>query len=335
MRGVREVQGTPTDVVMPGHRAATPRRIPPRGWAMVLARVGRRVMAERFPLLSAGIAFFAVLSIAPVLLTAVSVYGAVTTPGQALQQLSAVADVLPPTMRQVVADQVLSITAASTEVHTARGLAALSLALWTATTAMTYLVDALTLAYDERETRPLLRVVGLSLGLVLGIALVLGALLTAGGLATRALSDAPDGVVAVVQPLVWVVLALLMVLGLGVLYRVVPDRRGARWRWVSPGAVTATLLWSAASVALFAYVRGLGTYETTYGSLAGVAISMLWLWLTVLLVVMGAALNAEAERQTTRDSTVGPERPRGERGAVVADDVAAPAGAETGADRPS
>ena len=111
-------------------------------------------------------------------------------------------------------------------------------------------------------------------------------------------------------------------LGLGVLYRVVPDRRRARWRWVSPGAVAATLLWSGASVALFAYVRGLGTYETTYGSLAGVAISMLWLWLTVLLVVLGAALNAEAERQTVRDSTVGPERRMGERGAVVADTVA-------------
>ncbi len=336
MRGVREVDLRTAEAVARGHRAPTPWHIPHRGWAMVLARVGRRTMADRFPLLSAGIAFFAVLSIAPVLLTAVSVYGAVTTPARALEQLSAVADVLPATMRQVLADQVLSITAASTEVHTARGLAALALALWTATTAMTYLVDALTLAYDQRETRPLVRVVALSLTLVLGIALVLGALLTAGGFATRALLAAPDEVVAAAQVLVWVVLAVLMVTGLGVLYRVVPDRRPARWYWVSPGALAATLLWSAASLALFAYVRGLGTYETTYGSLAGVAISMLWLWLTVLLVVMGAALNAEAERQTVRDSTVGPERPLGERGAVVADSVAttAPVGARTGVDRP-
>ncbi len=306
----------------PGGRARTPRHIPPQGWLMVLGRVGHRLLADRFPLLSAGIAFFAVLSIAPVLLTAVSVYGAVTTPAEALEQLSALAGVLPPTMEQVVADQVLSITAASTEVHTVRGLVALALALWTATTAMTYLVDALTLAYHETETRGFLRLVGLSLALVLGTSVVLGAVLAGGGLATRALAGAPEDVVDVTAVLAWVVLGLLMVVGLGVLYRLAPDRRSPRWRWVSPGALAATVLWSAASVGLFAYVRGLGTYETTYGSLAGVAISMLWLWLTVLLVVLGAALNAEAERQTVRDSTVGPERPAGQRGAVVADTVA-------------
>ena len=129
---------------------------------------------------------------------------------------------------------------------------------------------------------------GLSLVLVLASAMVLGALLAGAVLATRALSGAPAEVVETAGVLAWVVLAVLMVLVLGVLYRVAPDRRLARWRWVSPGAVTATVLWSAASVALFAYVRSLGTYETTYGSLAGVAISMLWLWLTVLLVLVGA-----------------------------------------------
>ncbi len=72
---------------------------------------------------------------------------------------------------------------------------------------------------------------------------------------------------------------------------------------------------------LFAYVQRLGTYESTYGSLAGVAISMFWIWITVFLVLVGATVNAEAERETARESTVGPERPVGERGAVVADNV--------------
>jgi membrane protein len=303
----------------PGGAAVAPTHIPPRGWSMVLARVGRRLMTDRMPLLSAGIAFFAVLSIAPVLLTAVSVYGAVNTPAEALAQLTSVAGVLPPTMEQVVADQVVSITLASTEVLTVRGLVALLLALWTATTAMTYLVDALTVAYDEQETRSLPRVVGLSLLLVLGTTVLLGGVLAAGAVATRLLSEAPAGVVRLAGYLVWVALALVMVVALGVLYRYAPDRRAPRWRWVSPGAVAATLLWSATSLALFVYVRNLGTYETTYGSLAGVALSMLWLWLTILLVLAGATLNAEAERQTHRDSTVGPERPPGRRGAVVAD----------------
>jgi membrane protein len=83
--------------------------------------------------------------------------------------------------------------------------------------------------------------------------------------------------------------------------------------------VITTVLWLVTSIALFAYVQSLGNYESTYGSLAGVAISMFWLWITVFLVICGASINAEAERQTVRDSTVGPEQPLGRRGAVVAD----------------
>jgi membrane protein len=110
-----------------------------------------------------------------------------------------------------------------------------------------------------------------------------------------------------------------MVPALAVLYRFAPPRAQAQWRWISWGAGGATLLWLATSLGLFAYVQRLGTYAATYGSLAGVVISMLWVWITVFLVVVGATVNAEAERQTARDSTVGPERPLGERGAVVAD----------------
>jgi membrane protein len=119
----------------------------------------------------------------------------------------------------------------------------------------------------------------------------------------------------------WSALTASGITGLAVLYRFAPDRRQPRWRWASWGAVLATLLWVAVSAAFFGYVQRLGTYEATYGSLAGVAISMLWVFLTVLLVVLGAVVNAELERQTSRDSTVGPSRPAGQRGAVVADSV--------------
>jgi membrane protein len=312
--------GTATGVAAaPGSSAAAPHRIPVRGWRFVLRRTGRRIMVDRLPLLSAGIAFFALLSIAPVLLVALSVYGAVTTPEQAAEQLSGVADVLPPQLELVVGDQLTSITAASAQVLTVRGLAGLLVALWTATAAMTYLLDALTLAYHEEETRSLARRTGLAFAFVLGGALLLGALIAVVGILARAGVAAPYGVVAVGAPLTWAGLAVLMVLVLSVLYRFAPDRKQARWRWVSGGAVVATGLWVATSVGLFAYVQSLGTYETTYGSLAGVVISMFWLFVTVLLVLMGAVVNAEAECQTAQDSTIGPERPLGERGAVVAD----------------
>jgi membrane protein len=299
--------------------AVAPRQIPARGWGRLLRRAARHVVAARLPLLSAGIAFFAVLSIAPVLVTALSVYGAVNTPAQALDQLSRVAEMLPTEVQPIVADQLTSITTASTKVLTVRGLAGLVIALWTATTAMVSLIDVLTVAYHETETRGFLRRTVLAVAFVLGGALLLGAVIALAGVASRALRGAPEVVRTVAPVLIWLALAILMSAVLAVLYRYAPDRKQARWRWISGGAMGATTLWLAMSVALFVYVQRLGTYESTYGSLAGVAISMFWLWLSVLLVVAGAAVNGEAERQTVRDSTVGAERPMGERGAVVAD----------------
>ena len=299
--------------------AASPGGIPARGWRSVLGRVVRHVLDDRLMVLSAGISFFAILSIAPVLVTALSIYGAVNTPEQALEQMSEVAERLPPELEPLVADQLTTITAASTEVLTLRGLTGLVFALYTATTAMTYLVDALTLAYHETETRGFLRRSGLALLFVLGGALLLGGVLAAAAAVGRMVDGAPGIVRAVAPAATWLAVAVLMATVLAVLYRFAPDRKQARWRWISVGAVVATLLWLGTSVGLFAYVQSLGSYERTYGSLAGVAISMFWLWISVVLVIVGATVNAEAERQTVRDSTVGPEQPLGERGAVVAD----------------
>jgi membrane protein len=309
----------PEESAVPATDAVSPHRIPPREWWPVLRRVGRHVLSDRLMVLAAAISFFAVLSIAPVLVTAISVYGAVNTPQQALEQLSSVARMLPPELEPVVADQLTTVTAASAQVLTVRGLSGLVVALWTATTAATYLIDALTLAYHETETRGFLRRSGLALMFVLGGALLLGGVIAAVGAVSRAL-DGVHGPVRDLAPLLlWLTLAALMATVLALLYRFAPDRKQARWRWITGGAAVATVLWLATSVGLFAYVQSLGSYESTYGSLAGVAISMVWLWISVFLVIVGAAVNAETERQTVRDSTIGPERPLGERGAVVAD----------------
>ncbi|MGY1743644.1 MULTISPECIES: YihY/virulence factor BrkB family protein [unclassified Blastococcus] len=302
-----------------GADATSPHRLGVAGWRRVLRRTTRHVFGDRLQVLSAGISFFALLSIAPMLVAALSVYGALNTPEQALAQLSDLADSLPDQLEPIVEEQLTTITAASGEVLTWRGISGLAVALWTATVAATYLVDALTLAYHETDSRGYLRRSGMGLVLVLGGALTIGGVIAAGGLASRALDGAPGVVHTVAGMLAWPALAALMAGVLALLYRFVPDRRQARWRWISPGAAVATLLWLGSSGALFAYVQTLGNYESTYGSLAGVAISMFWLWLTVFLVIVGAAVNGEAERETHRDSTVGPERPLGERGAVVAD----------------
>lgn len=299
--------------------AATPAHLSAASWIQVVRRAVVHVVEARLVFLSAGVAFFAVLSVAPVLVTAISVYGALNTPAQARNQLSLTAEMLPPQMEVLVADQLASITTASTEVLTVRGLVGLVLALWTATTAMVALIDALNVAYHETETRTFPRRTLLGLLFVLGGALLLGAVIAVSGVGSRAMADTAKQASGVAEILTWPVLAVLMSAVLAFLYRFAPDRSNPQWRWTTWGALGATLLWAATSAALFSYAQHLGTYGTTYGSLAGVAISMLWLWLTVLLVVLGAAVNGESERQTHSDSTTGPPRPLGRRGAVVAD----------------
>lgn len=321
MKGSGDNRGGPAVGRHGGQDAGAPGEIPAPGWRQLLLRAMRHAVAARLPLLSAGIAFFAVLSIAPVLVTALSVYGAINTPSQALDQLSRVAEMLPPQVQPIVADQLTSIAAASGKVNTVRGLAGLVVALGTATSAMVSLIDALTVAYHESETRGFVRRTVLGIVFVLGSALILGAVIATAGVVSRVLADAPHVARTMAAIALWLGLSVLMSTAISVIYRFAPDRRPAQWRWLRWGAIGATAVWMAASVALFAYVRRLGTYESTYGSLAGVVISMLWLWITVLLVVIGGAVNGEAERQTIRDSTVGPDRPLGQRGAVVADTV--------------
>lgn len=305
----------------PGWEASSPGRFRAAAWWAVLRRVAVRALDPPVFLASAGIAFFAVLSVAPVLITALSAYAAVTTPEQAEQQLAGLVGVLPEELDVVLVDQLSSIAAASSQALTVSGLVALAAALWTATTAATYLLDAISDAYHEPETRPLLRRSGLALLLVLSGALLLGLLVTVATSVQPLVAGVVDPVAPLVRASGWTVLGGVMVLVLAVLYRVGPDRRRARWRWVTWGSVTATVAWVVASATFLGVVARAGTYGATYGSLAGVAMSMVWVFLTVYVVLLGAVVNAEAERQTAQDSTVGPARPAGRREAVVADSV--------------
>jgi membrane protein len=118
-----------------------------------------------------------------------------------------------------------------------------------------------------------------------------------------------------------VVAVVLIMVALAVTYRLGPDRDAARMRWVSTGAVVATLIWLLASIGFSIYVQTFGNYAKTYGSLAAAVILMLWLWLTAYAVLLGAEINAEAEQQTARDTTKGEPRPLGRRDAVKADSI--------------
>jgi membrane protein len=114
-------------------------------------------------------------------------------------------------------------------------------------------------------------------------------------------------------------LIVLVMLGLAVLYRYGPDRDKPQWRWVSPGAIVAMLLWIIASIGFTVYVANFNSYDKTYGSLGGVIVLLTWLYLSALMVLLGAVINAQSEEQTRQDSTEGSPRRMGQRDARAAD----------------
>lgn len=181
---------------------------------------------------------------------------------------------------------------------------------------------AVILAYDEDETRGFVRRKALALALTvgaIGFVVVLGLAAVAPPVLDALALSGPAGIVVGIGR--WVVLAVLIGLALAIVYRFAPSRHAPRFRWVSIGAFVATVMWLLASFGFSVYVDTFGNYAKTYGSLAGVVVLLLWLWISVYAVLLGAELNAESEEQTARDTTVGPEQPIGRRGAVKADSL--------------
>jgi len=119
----------------------------------------------------------------------------------------------------------------------------------------------------------------------------------------------------------WPALLVLVMFGLALLYRFGPSRKDAKWRWVTPGSVIASFAWLAISALFSLYLSKFTDYNATYGSLGAVIGLMMWIWLSISVILIGAELNAEIEHQTARDTTTGHAKPLGARGAVMADTV--------------
>ena len=304
-----------------GRDAAQPSDVPPRGWWDVLKRTISQIKDDDVSTIAASIAFYALLALFPALIALVSVYGLAADPRDVAEQMRSFTRALPGDARELVTEQLTSITRRSgggLGVAVAIGIGA---ALWSAAGGVTALIKGLNKVYDERETRKFFKLRGLALLLTVGgvvVAVVrVGLIAAAPSIAQRVLGS---GVAATVVTLArWPLLVVLILVALAVLYRFAPDRDDPKWRWVSPGAIAAAVIWLAASIGFSIYVDLLGSYNETYGSLGAVVVLMLWLYLAAFAVLFGAELNAELERQTARDTTKGPERPMGDRDAYAAD----------------
>ena len=268
------------------------------GWKDVLVSTWRATKADNVPLLAAGVAFFALLALVPALVALVSVYGLVADPTQVERQVSDLLGAAPTEVRELIETQLESVVDSSNTGIGLGVLVGLLVALWSASSGMRHLVAAVNAAYNESETRPFLRLRGLSLLLTLGAILFVAAAFGTIALLPALLEGTGTSDVArsVINVLRWPLLAVAMAVGLAVLYRFAPNREEPRWEWASIGALVATVLWIVVSLAFSVYAANFGRFNDTYGSLGAIVVVMLWLYLTAYVVIAGAELNAELEQ---------------------------------------
>jgi membrane protein len=305
-----------------GRQAEAPQQIPPKGWLAIAKRTAKEVKADQVPLLSAGVAFYALLALFPAIIAGVSIYGLVADPTTVRDQIANLTKLLSPETAKLVGEQLVQVTSGAGGALGVATVVGILTALWSASSGMKALITGVNLAYDETETRKFVKLRGLALLLTLGAMLLVGvALATIIGYPPIA-DTLPTALRWAVAILRFVILGGLLVVGLAVLYRYAPDRDQPKWSWVSWGSGIAALLWVLATIGFALYANFFGNYNKTYGALAGVIILMFWLFLSALVVLVGAELNTEMELQTAKDTTAGPTRPMGDRDAHAADHVA-------------
>ncbi len=271
---------------------------------------------------------YALLAVFPSLAAAVSIYGIFSSPDDVIKDMSGFVAVLPPGAWDIFAAQLKEVSSHAGGTLTATAAVALLVSLWSARSGMASLMTATNIAYSEREKRGFIRQLLVSIGFTAGAICGFLTMLLLGIAVPLALSGLGVGAGAeiAVGLLRWVLLWLVAIGGLAVIYRYAPARRRAQWRWVTWGSVIAATLWLIGSLLFALYVRTFGTYGKTYGALGGVIVLLMWFYLSSFIVVLGAEINSEMERQTTRDTTEGPEKPLGQRGAYAADTVGPSAG---------
>jgi membrane protein len=313
--------GAPSPQELPGIHAEKPTAIPWKGWKQILKRAWAENKADNMPIIGGGVAFFGFLAVFPALIALISLYGLVASPATVAKQVESFSAQLPTSAADLIKTQLTSIVEHSGSALTVSLVVSILAAIWSASGGISNVMTAVNIAYDEVETRNFVKLKLTSLALTLGGMVFV--LVTFGLVAVvpAVLNALPLGVVGTILAQVarWVLLLGVFAGALSVLYRVAPDRDAPKFRWVSLGSVIVTVMWALVSLGFALYVNKFGSYDKTYGTIAGVIVLMLWLYLTCYLVLLGAEINAEAEHQTAQDTTKGEPQPMGERDAKMAD----------------
>ncbi len=307
----------------PGHGrdAETPEAIPPRGLKDVLWRVVHQLSEDRVTLIAAGVTFYLLLGLFPAISALVALYGLVADTSTMTEHLRELSGMLPAGGFDLIAERISSLSASHNTTLGLTFFASLSIALWSTHSATLAIFDAMNVAYDETEKRGLVRLnlVGLAFTIcaMVSAALIIGLVAIIPLVLTYIWLDRFEEQMALVVR--WPILFLIVAIATTAVYRFGPSRQPAKLRWLTWGSVLVTVSWFVMSLGFSFYLKHFANYDATYGTLGALIGFLVWIWLSILILIVGGELNAELEHQTAKDTTTGSPRPMGRRGAYVAD----------------
>ncbi len=304
-----------------GRHADSPAQIPLKGWKDVGWRIYTAFTEDHAMLVAAGATYYLLLALFPALTAFVSLYGFVADPVTVADHVAFLGGVLPAGGYDLIREQLTSLAEQETAALSFGFLLGLGIALWSANAGIKSLFEAMNIAYREKEKRSFVMLNLVSLSFTMGAIIIAIVLIVTVGVVPAMLAVVGlDGwSETLVRWLRWPLMLAFVAFAISLVYRYGPSRQRAKWRWLSWGAVLATAVWVAASVGFSWYLENFGDYNATYGTLGAIVGFMVWTWISVMIVVIGAELNAALEHQTTKDTTTGHPEPMGDRGAVVAD----------------
>ncbi|WP_082533245.1 YihY/virulence factor BrkB family protein [Devosia sp. Root413D1] len=306
-----------------GRHADAPSEMTSKAWKDILWRTWGEISDDRITLIAAGATYYLLLALFPTVVAFVSLYGLFTDASTVNQHVALLAGIVPAGGIQIIDEQLTRLTQQGPAALGWGLVISVALALWSSSSGVKTLFEAMNIAYDEREKRSFLKLNALALlftlgGLVAAIVMIGVVILMPAVLGALGLSR---GFEWLAQGLGYGLVLILLFIGVAALYRLGPSRQQAKWRWLTPGAIMAVAVIIAASLLFSWYSANFANYEKTYGSLGALIGFLTWMWISVMVVLVGAELNAEIEHQTAEDSTVGADSPMGSRHATMADTI--------------
>jgi membrane protein len=286
-----------------GRHAATPSENPAWGWKDILLRVWKNIGEDRVLLVAAGVTFYCLLAIFPAIAALVAIYGFFTDPASISAQVDKLSGVMPGGALDVIRNQMNMVASQGASKLGVAFIIGFFISLWSANAGIKSIFDALNLVYDEPEKRGLIRLNLVSLAsTVAAIVFILIAVACIAALPAIASSQLQGATALIVQTVRWPILFVIIAVGLTFVYRYGPSRAEPQWRWITWGSAFAAIAWIAVSIGFSWYAANFGSYNKTYGSLAAIVVFMMWLWLSIAVILIGAELDAELDHQIARDT---------------------------------